>query len=669
MSGSSPAQTRTMLYWLGLVLFLIAIAGCAPASEPIQVTPIVATSAPAPVTPGEETPGPEPLPPLVEERTVEMEWPETLRLGDSDVVRLSIQPSDEGYIVQAEFPDHQTQQREVAVEHSAGYDLYAVARLEGVAFDITPSGEQAQLLRPGDAAAWYWSLNARQPGRHRLALTLSLRWLTSSTGSIARETQIFGLGLNIQVTSFLGMTAEQVRRIGFGVLGFVAFVIGWNVMRRRRQSGKSVHLARHDGKAVIETSPGLQLTGEHARLLKVLFASYARLMIHKEFLSGYSGARTFLIQPIRPDGRSDAFTIAKVGGQRMIEREYNNYEHFVKDTLPPVTARLQHAPVSVRGSTLAAIRYTFLGDAGQVPQSLRQVLLTDPDSAHLWRLFNTFGPNWWRQNRPHAFRLAQEYDQLLPAHLILKPAASKGVRWRINQFLDERLRPAELPALQPGDRLPLRKFTRAELRADGKSMTLYGVDHPGYPPLRITWFSPEKPSIGAMAEVVADRWIVLREATKDFDRCDLPDPLLFLPAALDVPLNSTQSIIHGDLNLENILVGPGGLLWLIDFANTREGHTLADFAHLEAELIAHVLVHQVTGPEEFVQRLSANDFPLLNTLHEIASQCMHNPADPREYDLAAYLSCLGGLKYVNLDKGAKHLLYLAAASYSRKLTT
>jgi hypothetical protein len=190
---------------------------------------------------------------------------------------------------------------------------------------------------------------------------------------------------------------------------------------------------------------------------------------------------------------------------------------------------------------------------------------------------------------------------------------------------------------------------------------------PGHPPLRITWLSSERPSVGTLAEVVATRQAVLLEATKDFDSGDLPDPLLYLPEALQTPLNSTQSIIHGDLNLENILVGPGGLLWLIDFASTHEGHTLADFAHLEAELIAHVLIRQVKGPQEFVRRLENNEFPLINSLHEIAAECMLNPVDSKEYGLAVFLSCLGGLKYLNLDRSAKHLLYLSAAYYSEKL--
>jgi hypothetical protein len=49
------------------------------------------------------------------------------------------------------------------------------------------------------------------------------------------------------------------------------------------------------------------------------------------------------------------------------------------------------------------------------------------------------------------------------------------------------------------------------------------------------------------------------------------------------------------------------------------------------------------------------------TLEKIAGQCLFNPDNRREYHLALYMSCLGALKYGNLDKKAKYRLYLTAA--------
>jgi thiamine kinase-like enzyme len=144
-------------------------------------------------------------------------------------------------------------------------------------------------------------------------------------------------------------------------------------------------------------------------------------------------------------------------------------------------------------------------------------------------------------------------------------------------------------------------------------------------------------------------------------------------------VSGSLSTIHGDLNLENILVGPGGFVWLIDFAQTRDGHTLFDFAHLGAEIIAHVIAPQVQSPDDYLELLLSDPFStqadptrplaaparplavLLKSLSRIAEKCLVNPAQPREFQRALCLACLGALKYQNLDFDQKHLLYLTAA--------
>jgi hypothetical protein len=164
---------------------------------------------------------------------------------------------------------------------------------------------------------------------------------------------------------------------------------------------------------VLEPHPNITLNEDETTLLQVLFDRYARLTIEVEFRSGYSGARTLLALPIHANGRSDAYTIAKIGERRSIENEYENYKQYVENTLPPVTARIQDRPVVVDGRSkapgtsdtsgrlkvrlveLAALRYTFIGEPGQRPISLRQSLLQNPEPELLEKLFRTFGPNWW----------------------------------------------------------------------------------------------------------------------------------------------------------------------------------------------------------------------------------------------------------------------------------
>jgi hypothetical protein len=139
---------------------------------------------------------------------------------------------------------------------------------------------------------------------------------------------------------------------------------------------------------------------------------------------------------------------------------------------------------------------------------------------------------------------------------------------------------------------------------------------------------------------------LLQETVSDFDLLGLPDPLPSLPGILKESLSGTQSTIHGDLNLENVLVGLGGYVWLIDFAMTRDGHTLFDFAHLGAELIAQVIAPQVSSPADFLRALRSTlpvsqlpppaPFTLLCTLQEVASRACSIPPSRASFIWPSY---------------------------------
>jgi hypothetical protein len=174
---------------------------------------------------------------------------------------------------------------------------------------------------------------------------------------------------------------------------------------------------------------------------------------------------------------------------------------------------------------------------------------------------------------------------------------------------------------------------------------------------------------------MATRETLLKGYTAGLERFHLPDPLAALATLLDENVIASRATIHGDLNLENVLVGPGDFVWLIDFAETRDGHTLADFAHLEAEIISHVIAPQMPSPQAFVGLLQDDQLQnghnnlqaLRASLHQIAARCSVDPAQPREYHLALYMACLGALKYRNLGAHQKQLLYLTAAYLTTQL--
>jgi Ternary complex associated domain 9 len=709
-----PRVRRTLLFILVLALCLTFLVACMPTeviktvtvTQEVQVagTPVVqevvitATPAGAPVgtspppvpttqptqpVPTEQPTQPAPTPTaVIEPRTVELEWSPRMRLGDSDYVRLSLKPSAEGYTITTEIRNHQTTTQTLQVQSVLGYDLSAVARLDGVGFEFSPQGDQSYYLQTGEAVIWRWSLKPTSVGQHPLSVTLRLRWTPQSgvQGS-TRETVAYSRSLGVQVQSFFGLTRGQAMTGGLLGLFFGAGLSLFALVSLARPEPPTLRTPAQNRALVLEPRPGLSLSSQESSLLRALFNRYARLVLESEFLSGYSGARTFLAQPIRPDGRTDAYTIVKVGQRDAIRREFENYETFVKDTLPPITARIQHPPVTLSSPGLgrgaggendkAALQYTFIGEPGRTPTSLRLALLANPDQALLLKLFETFGPNWWMQRRPDTFRLGREYDILLPTHYVVEPASGHGVP------LDGRAMPGTTD-LAVGELVSLHNFAYRERRQDGRSFSLRGEAQPGQPPLRLRWLGLNEPN-GATGRVVATRFTLLQDLVTGLDMLGLPDPLPHLPSLLNESVSGTQSTIHGDLNLENILVGPGDFVWLIDFAMTRDGHPLFDFAHLEAEIIAHVIAAQIASPLEYLTTLRSSASPLstdgqfpapyslLSTLYDIASRCLFNPSQPREYQLALTAACLGALKYANLDAHQRHLLYLTAAYLAQNL--
>jgi len=642
----------------------------APTSAPTRVPPTAApprTALPAAtVTAAVATAAATQPTAAVAENLVELEWPLQMRLGESGLVRLALVPSPGGYVVAAEFPGQGTVTSTVPVETRPGYDLAAVARLEGIGFELAPSGDQVQSLGLDRPVTWRWTLTPRAAGRQSLTVQLRLRW-TPQAGNAnpERESTVFNKGLQIDVASFLGFSVREALVAGLAALavgGGLSLPLALYVARapRRRNLAQA---ANPNAGLVIERPGAIDLKPDETDLLRTLFRRYARVTLEAEFRSGYSGARTLLALPVHAGGRTDAYTIAKLGDRASIEQECANYEAFVKDTLPPVTARIQEAPVTVRGSGLAALRYTFIGEAGRMPLSLREALLADADPALLEKLFATFGPNWWLQRRPYTFRLGYEYDRVLPAHYVLEPEAGSGQRATGNgqraETIDGRAAPGQVN-LAVGDAVRLEHFRLAERRPDGKWSSLAGEPPAGEPPLRVRWLGAAWPHTGP-ARVVATRETLLRGFLAEAGVPDAPLP----PAAalLAERVMGTQSVIHGDLNLENILIGPGGFVWLIDFARTREGHPLFDFAHLEAEIIAHVLSPRVNTADEFRALLRAGDEPLLATLHALAARCLFDPTQPREYHLALALACTGALKFGNLTPFAKRCLYEGAMHF------
>jgi hypothetical protein len=160
----------------------------------------------------------------------------------------------------------------------------------------------------------------------------------------------------------------------------------------------------------------------------------------------------------------------------------------------------------------------------------------------------------------------------------------------------------------------------------------------------------------------------------------LPNPVIAYEELLDHYINGSLSKIHGDLHLGNIIVGPNNSASLIDFAHTRDGHTLFDWATLEVSLLSD-LVAPVAGEGWDGARLALRYMDALNThrtlpadhpelttsfaavtsLRRIVGECLATENVWSEYFIALALCALRAIMWETMPVGSRRLMLLIAA--------
>jgi len=204
---------------------------------------------------------------------------------------------------------------------------------------------------------------------------------------------------------------------------------------------------RSDLPPQIRHAPGLTVSAAEAALLARAFAGQPEIFVEREFRSGYSGAVVLLVSP----GAGQAQVVVKLGPPGDLRREYAAYRQFVEKSAPQNTARLQNEPIFAPDGQLALLSYTFAGGDPRLPtRSLHAYYDSRGAQATavvLDRVFRIYGRQWWANNRPRKFVLAEQYDRLLPVHLKLKPVPPGGEGLvDLDRRPDERGRPARSSA-------------------------------------------------------------------------------------------------------------------------------------------------------------------------------------------------------------------------------
>jgi hypothetical protein len=316
------------------------------------------------------------------------------------------------------------------------------------------------------------------------------------------------------------------------------------------------------------------------------------------------------------------------------------------------------------------------------------------------------GQNWWLDNRlDRTFQMQADYDAFLPFNLLIRPTADSGDDTHL--FIDRDSDPAKL-SIEVGRQVQLRHFVITKVDSEKKHVTLnlrrstserrlnsYQVRLVEVP-------DPAAYQVGNVIDVVQGRVVATRQnlLTKLVrqamgEAVDLSAARLAIPArqgfsperSVPNPLRTYLSLlhdfitvkistIHGDLNMENILVDPAnGEISLIDFATVRKGHVLHDLLRLETELVIKLippalaeaglppytifdlyeLLHRTVAQAgqiapELPWKTLAKPFRVLQGIREMARQCLFKFDDWREYYRGLSLYLLGVLKFDTLQR-------------------
>ena len=446
--------------------------------------------------------------------------------------------------------------------------------------------------------------------------------------------------------------------------------------------------------------PNTALTQVQERLLRRAFAGSAEIFVEQTFRSGYSGAFAYLVSRT-----GQAPVVVKMAHPFELRHEYNAYHAWVAETAPQNTTRLQGELLVSEDGQLGLIAYTFAGGDSRIrANNLAHYYQTHKGAATaavIDRIFRVYGRQWWANHQLNRLVMGEVYDRLLPVHLQLTTTQTPLAE--VYTLQAGALDPAQMRTLQPGQCVLLHNFEVSKVRPG--SLTLQGGPPPGVRAatvrVRLEGAYPADIHLGdrlppQYALVTATRQLLLTEAAQmALPAPDLSDthfcyeaqrylnPLHNLEELLDSRYDAKFSIIHGDLNLQNILVDSvTGFAWLIDFGETRRGPVLLDLQRLEVQVLTKLLPpclpQDRLNPSCVAPLLAAlhtlapaplaplpalqEPYTILITLRQLALQYLVDNHDWAEYYRGLIVALLGALKYDELDVTARLLALIGAAT-------
>jgi hypothetical protein len=205
-----------------------------PVGTPQPVSPtLVATQAP--------TQAPTPLPAIPEARVLFMEWPPTIRVGDSRRIHLTLQVDAEGRLTPTvSQAGNESRGEPVLIPNLyETHNVVVEARFDIAGLQVSPEGEIMEPMQPGQTVNFYWSVKPPDVGTYQGTIWLHLHFIPLQGGADSRIA-LSAQPVEIKAINFLGLGGTPARILG-GVGALLGSVLGldnivswvWGLLKKR----------------------------------------------------------------------------------------------------------------------------------------------------------------------------------------------------------------------------------------------------------------------------------------------------------------------------------------------------------------------------------------------------------------------------------------------------
>ncbi len=228
---------------IAIVMLALAAYACAGTQALPSPQPTQAPGA-TPMSPGVEAATA--VPAITESRRLTLEWPNAIRAGDSDTVRLTLEVDTLGNIIPtAEVGGHEVGGGNVTIPNLYDtHNVMAESWLDIAGLNISPAEHISQPLLPGQSVTFYWSVQPEAVGDYRGTVWLKLHFIPKAGGDPS-ELVVSAQRLEIRAVNLFGVGGVTARVIGGGgaLLGSVLSLdsiieFGMKLLKRRRQESK-----------------------------------------------------------------------------------------------------------------------------------------------------------------------------------------------------------------------------------------------------------------------------------------------------------------------------------------------------------------------------------------------------------------------------------------------